>query len=82
MKRSLVLVSFPINDIVSKYTNKDPKPKRNKITSKITFDSTTRRNTAKVATYNQKEGDDILDQSNFEIRRTDLGVRNHEMKEH
>jgi hypothetical protein len=67
---------------VSKYTNKVPKPKRTKSTTRITFDSATRRSIAEVETYNQKEGANKLELSKFEITRTDLGVMNHETKEH
>ena len=81
-KRILVPISFPINDIVSKYTNKTQKPKRTKSTTRITFDIATGRSIAKVATYNKKEGIDELDLNNFEITCIDLGVMNHETKEH
>ena len=53
-KRSLVPICFPIDDVIRKYTNKAAKPKRTKSITNITFDSTTDRRVAKVATYNQK----------------------------
>lgn len=81
-KRILVPISFHIDNIVRKYTNKTPKPKRTKSTTIITFDSATRRSISEIATYNKKEGTDKLDLNNFEITRTDLGVMNHETKEH
>ena len=81
-KRSLVLVSFPMDDIARKYANNAPKTKRTKSTTRITFDNATRRNIFEVATYSKREGDDKLDLKIFEVIHTDLGVMNHETKEH
>ena len=66
----MVLVSFLVDGIVTKYTNKAPKPKRK---TKITFDSAMERSIDEVATYNQNDGVDMLDIRNFEITCTDLG---------
>ena len=67
---------------MSKYTNKAPKPKRTKITARITFTSAIGRSIAEVATYNHKEGAEILDLRNFKVTSIDLGVMNYETKEH
>ena len=65
-----------------KYTNKAPKPKTTKSTTIITFDSATGRSIAKVTTYNKKLCNDELDLGSFEVTCIDLGVLNHETKEH
>lgn len=80
-KRSLVLVSFLVDDIMRKSTNKATKPKRTKSTTKITFDSEMGRSIAEVATSNKKEGIDKLELRKFEITCIDLRVMNHETKE-
>jgi hypothetical protein len=81
-KWSLVLVSFPVHHIDSRYTSKAPKAKKIKSSAHITFDDKTSKSIAKVATYNHKEGTKIMDLNNFKVTCTDLGVINRETKEH
>lgn len=81
-KWSLVLVFFLVDEIVTKYTTKASKPKRTNNIGMILFDNVTSKSIVEVATYNHKEGIDELDLSNFEVTCMDLGVINHETKEH
>lgn len=81
-KKIFAPIFFLVDDIVSKYTTRTPKPMRTKSIAKIMFDNVMGKIITKVATYNHKEGTDELDLSNFEVTHTNLGVINHDTKEH
>lgn len=81
-KWSLVLTSIPFKDMVIKYIDKTPKPRKIKTTTKLTVDGKMGKWMVEIASYKSKDEGKELDEEDFQITRVDLGTMDRDANNH
>ena len=77
-KRSIVPISMPIDDLVSKCLGKTPKVKKVRTEAKINFDKSSGRWAAEIATPLDESSRDSVAPQDYQITKVDLGKGNRE----
>ena len=77
-KRSIVPISMPIDDLVSKCLGKTPKVKKARTESRINFDKASRRWAVEIATPPDGSSLDSIALQDYQITKVDLGKGNRE----
>ena len=75
-KRSIVPISMPIDDLVSKCLGKTPKVKKARTESRINFDKASRRWTTEIATPPVESACNSVAPQDYQITKVDLGKAN------
>ena len=75
-KRSIVPVSMPIDDLVSKCLSKMPKVKKARIESRINFDKASGRSAPEIATPPDGSTRNFVAPQDYQITKVDLGKAN------
>lgn len=78
-KRSIVPISMPIDDLVSKCLSKTPKVKKARTEMRINFDKNSGRWAAEIATPLDGCSRDSVVPQDYQITRVDLGKGNHDV---
>lgn len=75
-------MTIPIQDMVVKYTEKGPKPKRFKTTARLDSNEGTRKWVVKIASYKPKGEDKEVSAKDFEVTKMELGNTSRDSDNH
>lgn len=81
-KWSSIPVTIPIQDMVVKYIEKGPKPKRFKTTTRLDCDEGTGKWVAEIASYKPKDEKKEVSAEDFEITKVELGNMSRDSNNH
>lgn len=81
-KRSSLPVTIPIQEMVAKYSEKNPKPKRFKTTAHLNNDEETGKWTAEIASYKPRDENKEAGSDDFEITKIELGKMSRDTDNH
>lgn len=81
-KRSFIPMTIPIQDMVVKYTEKGPKPKRFTTTARLDNDEGIGKWVTEIASYKPKDEDKEVSTEDFEITKVELGNMSRDLDNH
>lgn len=81
-KRSSLPMTIPIQDMVAKYSEKNPKLKRFKTTMHLNNDEETSKWMAEIASYKSKDENKEASSNDFEITKVELGKMSRDTDNH